>query len=267
MIAQRIRVGLRGAALVVHALVGMFFAAVVFRFVGAAARSAITRRWSRGVLHISGMRLDLVGAPRASLGGCLMICNHVSWLDIYVLNALQPAHFIAKAEIGSWPIIGLLAKASGTIFIERGRRHAVHDVIEVMVGKLQAGEPCIIFPEGTTSDGSGLLPFHANLLQAAIKAGAPMQPLTLRYLQDGRPTTVPAYIGDDVLAHSVVKVFGSTRLSVRLQVLDPITPQPGETRHHVAHNAREAMAAALGVATGASDGAVVAPAAPVAVND
>ncbi|HEU4621000.1 MAG TPA: lysophospholipid acyltransferase family protein [Burkholderiaceae bacterium] len=243
----RVRIVLRLAALIVHTLVGLFCALVIFVIVGARGRAAITRWWSKGVLRISGMRLDIANAPRdlAELRGALLVCNHISWIDIYVLNALIPARFVAKAEIRGWPIIGLLAKRSGTLFIERGRRHAVHNVLQSMAKKLKAGEPCIIFPEGTTSDGTSVLPFHANLLQAAFEAGVPIRPLALRYLQDGATTTIPAYVGDDVLIDSVVRVFGASHLQAQLHILAPINPRDCATRHEAAAHARSAITGAL----------------------
>ena len=95
---------------------------------------------------------------------CLLYSTHVSWLDIFAFNSVHPVTFIAKSEISKWPIGGLLAKRSGTLFIERGKRHAVRDVIHAAVGVLKTGRCVAVFPEGTTGEGRAPLHFHSNFV-------------------------------------------------------------------------------------------------------
>ncbi len=247
---RALRIAWRLAALIVHAAVGVAIQLVVQPFVGAHKRDGFARGWSRICLALCDVRLevrDAAGAPYdpGLLTGVLLLANHVSWLDIVVMNAMRPSHFVAKSEIRAWPVIGMLARRSGTIFIERGRRHAVHDVIQQMVAKLRAGEVCSVFPEGTTSDGSAVLPFHANLIESALEAPAPIVPLTLRYLDRGRPSVRAAYVGDASLFDSVVNVLGAPGMCVQVVVSQALMPPHAGTRHVLAGVARERIESAL----------------------
>jgi len=179
--------------------------------------------------------------------GTLIVCNHISWLDIFVVLALKPARFVAKIEIASWPLVGLLVRGVGTLFIERGRRHAVHQLNERIEFVLNAGQCVAVFPEGTTSDGRRLLPFHANLLEPAIRSGAAVIPIGLRYLRpDGSPHEAVDFTGDTSLVGSMLRIFGASRLRVRVIELPPVR---GTRRHAVAAEARTALAQALGLPT------------------
>lgn len=240
---RRARIVWRCAALIVHGLIGVAIQFVVFPFATQTRRDALTRGWSRICLACCGVRYEVHATggafDTARLSGSLLLANHVSWLDIVVMNAVRPAHFVAKSEIRDWPLLGMLARRTGTIFIERGRRHAVHGAIGKMVAKLRAGEVCAVFPEGTTSDGSALLPFHANLIEAALEAPAPVVPITIRYLDDGRPSRRAAYFGDDRLIDSIVRVLGAAGLCARIDVGEALVPPHAGTRHLLAEHARE----------------------------
>lgn len=247
---RRFRIGWRCAALVILVLAGAATQFSLFPFVGRRGRDTLTRVWSRACLAACGVGLHTrgVGGGRFDphvLNGALILANHVSWLDILVINALRPAHFVAKSEVRRWPLVGLLARRNGTIFIERGRRHAVHDVIRRMVDKLRAGEVCAVFPEGTTSDGSALLPFHANLIEAALEAPAAVVPLAVRYLDHGRPSVRAAYVGETSLVESVLAVLGAPGLHARLDVAAAMSPPHAGTRHDLAARARQRMSALL----------------------
>ena len=125
-------------------------------------------------------QLSTGGGSKVTLAlppGRLVVANHLSWLDIFAIDALCPASFVAKSEIARWPLVGTLVARAGTLFIERGRRHAVHRLIEHIERSLQAGGRVAVFPEGTTGAGHALLPFHANLIQAAVDAQAPVVPV------------------------------------------------------------------------------------------
>jgi 1-acyl-sn-glycerol-3-phosphate acyltransferase len=176
----------------------------------------------------------------------LLVINHTSWADVFVVAAVTPARFVAKAEIARWPLIGRFAAGVGTIFVERGRRHAVKRVNHMATLRLRSGQSVGIFPEGTTTDGSCLLRFHANLVQAAVDAQSPVIPLALQYLQDGNATTAAAFIGDDTLVGSMWKILVTPRLSARLYWL-PTLDCPGETRQVIAQQARAAIVGVLGL--------------------
>jgi 1-acyl-sn-glycerol-3-phosphate acyltransferase len=185
----------------------------------------------------------------------LVLANHVSWIDVFAINAVTPCRFVAKAEIGRWPLLGALVTRSGTLYIERGRRHAVASMNHRVREHLKAGETIVVFPEGTTSDGTGLLPFHSNLLAPAVEVGAPVWPLALRYTERGMPSTAAAFVGDMGLVTSLARTLAARDLVIRITVLPAIEVTHHENRHAVARAARVAIAGALGLAAADPDDA------------
>jgi 1-acyl-sn-glycerol-3-phosphate acyltransferase len=240
------------AFLLFHMLWGIVVAGLLFPVLPAAACNFLIRFWSRLLLAGLGIRLefeDLGGAsrpPPAGSPGALLLTNHVSWADVFVLAAVIPVRFVAKSEVRSWPLAGWLAKAVGTVFIERGRRHAVSDVNRVVAARLERGQPIAVFPEGTTTDGSAVLRFHANLVHAALVTGAAVVPVALKYWQDERPSCAAAYVGDTSLAESLWRILVAPRLRVQLQLLPAVARAEG-TRQEIAREAREAICVALGL--------------------
>jgi 1-acyl-sn-glycerol-3-phosphate acyltransferase len=188
----------------VHALGGLFTIVFVFPRLSEAQRQDRVQAWAAGLLPVVGIRLEVHGAP-VDRGPVLMVANHLSWLDITVLHAGRHCRFVSKAEVHHWPIIGRLASGAGTLFIERESRRDALRVVHHMAEALRAGDVLAVFPEGTTSDGQDVLPFHANLLQAAITADAPVQPVALDYLEAATRQAArgPLYIDDDTLVGSI----------------------------------------------------------------
>jgi 1-acyl-sn-glycerol-3-phosphate acyltransferase len=244
---MRSRIGLAFvlARIVVHIALGTAIIASYFPFASEVSRQNLVRWWSRRVLGMCGVRLRLAGRLQGEGRGQMLVLNHISWADIYVVHAIQATRFVAKSEIRQWPVIGYLCDRTGTIFIERGRRHAVHQANQ-HIAELLRQRACVgVFPEGTTSDGDGLLPFHANLIQAAIEAEAPVQPIALRYQKPGGGrTAAAAYIGDTTLFESLCAVIRGAPIVAQASVLSPIDTR-GKTRHQVAQEARVAIALSL----------------------
>lgn len=189
----------------------------------------------RLVVHNDGARLD---------AGALVVGNHVSWLDIYTVNAWRPTPFVSKAEVRQWPVVGWLAEKLDTVFLQREKRTEAMRVMHEMADRLRSGGVMCVFPEGTTSDGQGLLPFHANLFQAAVSAGCAVQPICLMYEDaQGRQSVAPAYTGELSLGMSLDMVLRGGPLVAHLYVCDPIPP--GGDRRAMSAAARDAIAAAL----------------------
>ena len=182
------------------------WATVVFLFprMGVALQEVRVQAWARQMLTVLGIALELRGDPPAP-GPLLLVANHISWLDILVMHAARHCRFVSKADVKRWPLIGTLATGGGTIYIERESRRDAMRVVHRMATSLAAGEILAVFPEGTTSDGVSLLAFHGNLVQAAISAGAPVQPVALRFIDaaTGETSLTPCYIGDDSLVASL----------------------------------------------------------------
>jgi len=151
-------------------------------------RRAIPVAYHRMICAMLGVRIRVVGA-RARTHPLLIVSNHVSWLDISVITALMPAVFVAKREVASWPLFGLLAKLQRTVFVDRARRHQVGATNAEIARRLAEGDPVVLFAEGTSSDGNRVLPFRSALigsardaLAQAEHAGAVLiQPLSIAY--------------------------------------------------------------------------------------
>ncbi len=191
--------------------------AVVFPLTGKPAHQHLRQRWSRRMLAILGIRLQVEGGPVAP--GAMLVANHISWVDIFVVNAVAPAAFVSKAEVRAWPLIGWLAARNDTIFLRRDSRGHARVINAETAALLEAGRNVAIFPEGTTTDGSHVLHFHAALLQPAIACGNPLQPLALSYHgPDGRCSRAPAYDGDVSLGRCTANIVGERELIARVQI-------------------------------------------------
>ncbi|RKP59061.1 lysophospholipid acyltransferase family protein [Pararobbsia silviterrae] len=235
---------LRKARIVLHIARGVLLAATVFQRASAAKRQDLIRAWSRHLLHLCGMKLVVHGDAHTIDAGTLVVGNHVSWIDIYVVNAWRPTPFVAKSEIAKWPVIGWLAKTIGTVFIEREKRGDARRIMHHLASELSAGRNMFVFPEGTTSDGQGLLPFHSNLFQAAVSAGAPVQPVAMVYKDAaGNPTRAPAYIDDMNLLDTLNAMLDAAPLEVHLYVGEGI--EPGAQRRELSAMAEATIGAAL----------------------
>ena len=188
----------------VHILHGVWVAWREFDGASVAHRCARIQWWSAKLLALLGLRLRPDG--RFAPGAHLIAANHVSWLDITAVHAVCPqARFVSKADVKAWPVLGWLITAAGTLFIERESKRDALRVVHQSAEALAAGDTVAFFPEGTTSDGHHLLPFHANLLQAALDAGAPVQPVGLRFLDGigGATSDAPSFVGDESFLGSV----------------------------------------------------------------
>lgn len=246
---------LRAALLVLHVFFGLLLVCGVFPLVSLATRNRIKRKWSVWLVRVCGARLRVSGvaldALLAATGvlpgsrGQLLLANHVSWMDIFAIAGALPARFVAKSEIGQWPLLGALATRAGTLYIERGRRHAVAGTNDLVLQHLRAGESVAVFPEGTTSRGDELLPFHSNLLAPALQGGAAVWPVLVRYTQRGAFSDAAAFVGELTLVGSLAKVLTTRGLEVEVAFLPPLDAAAYANRHALARDVREAMLAHL----------------------
>ena len=186
-----------------HMLSGMAQVRLRFPRLSREQRRARVRAWARGTLERLDVELDVLGTP-ADAGPMLLVANHVSWLDIVALHAVCHCRFVSKADVKRWPIIGTLATGGETLYIERRSRRDALRVVHHMAEALRDGHIVAVFPEGTTGDGTSVLPFHGNLLQAAIALDAPVQPVALHYVDRvGRPSRAVSYRGEESLVGSI----------------------------------------------------------------
>jgi 1-acyl-sn-glycerol-3-phosphate acyltransferase len=238
----------RLARLLLHLLRGVATAGLLFPFTGHAAQQEKIRRWAAKTLAILNIRVVSEGMlPPGRGAGCVLAANHISWLDIFVIQSVCPARFVAKSEIRDWPVIGWLCTKTGTLFIERSRRHHTAKINEVMRDVLAAGDPVGLFPEGTTTRGDTLKKFHSSLFEALVVSNAPLYPIALRYRdQAGNHTTAAAYVDDMSLLACINNILREPEIVVRLSFAPPIASD-GKTRRDLALQSETAIASRLGL--------------------
>ena len=218
-----------------HGLHGLSVVLLRFPTLDRAARQRRIAWWSAKLLRLLGIGLQVHG--RFKPGAKLVVCNHISWIDIMVIHAVCPeARFVSKADVQAWPLINRLVASADTLYLRRENRRDALRVVHQMAEALQAGDTVAVFPEGTTGEGDGLLPFHANLLQAAIATGTPVQPLALRFA-DRQHVVSPAalFLGDTTLAQSMWRLASADGLVAQLQVLPPEGSRDADRRALAEH--------------------------------
>ena len=234
--------------IILHLITALWTCAVIFPLTNAAGRAWRTRHWSVQLLALCRLKLEIErrAAPQDD-GHALAVCNHISWLDIFVINSMQPTHFVAKADIRDWPLIGWLCETAGTVFIARGRMRDVRRIFENLVNSLRNGDHVAFFPEGTTASQGTLLPFHANLFEAAIDARVPIQPYALRYLDaQGKYHPSVDFIGDMSFVESMLAILRGEPITAKLMVL-PLIESTELHRRELAQACHTAVAAALDI--------------------
>ena len=239
-----------------HLAGGLLTVALIYPFITQGTRLSLKQRWSRQLLTVLGVTLKVpegdpqvvqskyctgadgtANVPETTNPAGLLVANHVSFLDIFVINAWTPAAFVAKDDVRNWPVIGWLSQHTETIFMQRGSRRAAHAARDHLVDQLCAKRLVAVFPEGTTSDGHTVQPFHSALFQSAIDASAPVIPLALRYFdaQTHQPSHAADYIDDLTLISCLWSIATSAGLIAQLEPLPALIPADLDRRHLAAH--------------------------------
>ncbi len=227
-----------------HVLEGVATTTFLFPLLSPAARRRAIHGWSRRLLRMLNVEARVTGEPALD-GNVLVVANHVSWLDIFVLNALAPARFVAKAELARWPVAGRMIRGVGTLFVERERRRDARRVNGHAAHALARGDIVAVFPEGTTTDGSEVLPFKSSLLQPIVDAQGRVQPMAIRYrAPTGERSSAPAYVGDDTFLASFWRVTGAHALVVELHA-PPALAAHASHRRDLARSAEALIRTAL----------------------
>lgn len=194
--------------------------------------------------RIIGLELIVEGELPADETG-LLVANHVSWMDIPVVGSIIPSLFLSKAEVRKWPLIGWIASKNGTLFIARGKQGAASQANADLTYALNNNVNVLLFPEGTTNDGSYLRIFHPRLYAAAIDSKRPVIPVTLRYEAiDGSLHKDVPFIDEQTFIGNLWQVLGNDKVIVKVNVLDPIHTTD-TARKALAHDSREAVHKAL----------------------
>lgn len=223
--------------LALHLGRGMLTVALIYPRIDDARRLALKQRWSRQLVNKLGVAIKVgAGNTATEIQHGFLAANHISFLDIFVINAIAPAAFVAKDDVRGWPLLGWLSQRTETIFMNRGSRRAAHSALDHIGSKLRAGRLVAVFPEGTTSDGHTALPFHAALFQGAIDAAAPVTPVMLRYTDAaGQPCHAADYVGETSLAECLWAIARSQGLTVHVELLPALSSSGVDRRHLAAH--------------------------------
>lgn len=236
---------LRLVGVVVVVLAGLLILGGIFPWIGLARRQSLTMRWSRALLATLGVAARVSGPPPGPSDGVMLVANHLSWLDPFLVLAHCPAHFVAKSEVRTWPVLGWLAAQSGTLFIERERRQDVRRISACFTGLLRKGRNVALFPESTTGDGTLLHSFKPALLQAACTARATLCPVAIRYIDAaGYPHPAPVWVGEMSFAESILRIAGARGILAEL-IFCPCLSGAGQSRRELALGAEIAIASAL----------------------
>ncbi|MFI6284148.1 lysophospholipid acyltransferase family protein [Streptomyces sp. NPDC051018] len=210
-------------------------AAVAGKRAGTRLRHRAAVRWTRAVLRAFGVDVRITGRPGAP--GTLVVANHISWLDIPLIAAVLPGRMLAKAEIAGWPVLGPLASGGGTVYLERDRLRALPGTVRTMATALAGGARIIAFPEGCTWCGRRQGRFRHAVFQAALDAGAAVQPVRITY----RPTAAAAFVGDDTLPASLWRVARTGGLTAEIRLLPVIPAGSHPDRRSLARAAERAV--------------------------
>jgi 1-acyl-sn-glycerol-3-phosphate acyltransferase len=222
---RRCRIWLKGAAVAGLCLLGLAIVGVVLPglrlLLGRRAQrieAAIVQHWNRAACRALNLRVRVCGAfdPRAGF----LVANHVSWLDIIALGSQFPCQFVAKEEVGDWPVLGWLAKGIGTLFVRRGDSGQTAATAERMLWRLRQGRRLLLFPEGTTTAGDKVLRFHSRLFRPAHLAGARLQAVALDYT--GAAQSLAPFIGEDEFLPHLLRILTLDRIELRVRYCPPL---------------------------------------------
>ncbi|MCU0868051.1 MAG: 1-acyl-sn-glycerol-3-phosphate acyltransferase [Burkholderiales bacterium] len=245
---ERLRQVVRLSQLAAHVGLGLALSAS-FPLQPARARRAWFRWWSKRLLRIVRVRVRVHGDLDALPSGApaLLLSNHVSWLDVFVVRASVECRFVAKSDIRDWPVLGWLVACQGTVFVQRTRRADTARVNASLASALARGEPMVVFPEGTTTDGTEVRAFHASLLQPVVAVSGYAVPVALRYRDaSGARSDAAAYAGDRSLWDSAKLLTAEREVHADVHFLAPLAAAERH-RRELAQAAAAAVATALGL--------------------
>jgi 1-acyl-sn-glycerol-3-phosphate acyltransferase len=202
-------------------LIGLIIAAILWPLINATQKIKVSKWWCKALLNCFNIEVIVHGEkPQLNLHSTMFVANHISWIDIHAINSVIPLRFIAKSEVSDWPVFGYLVRKSGTLFIDRSRRRDAARIVSLATKSLQIGDNVGFFPEGTTSEGTTILPFKSSILQAAINAKAQIWPIALRFPKpDGCANTQMAYAGETTMGESMLNILKQKNPVVELHFL------------------------------------------------
>jgi 1-acyl-sn-glycerol-3-phosphate acyltransferase len=241
--ARQVLVTLRIALRLAGGFVGLAWVAALLP---ARRRERMVVNWCRGALGDLGIALEVRGAP-VPMDACLVVCNHVSWVDTVALRAVLPCGFVAKRSLRGWPVVGRLIALTGGVFVHRERPHDLPRALDEVISRIRCGTSVCLFSEATTTVGEAVAPFFPSAFEWAARDGAYVLPVALRYFEDGHPSRAAAWVGDEAFLPSLLRIARARRLSVRVIVGQPLRPHADRARAALAARAEVAALAGLGL--------------------
>lgn len=239
-----IRFVVRGVMAFLWIAAGLSIELLIFPVLSLRSRQRVIQLWSRALLWVCGVQVHCHGRPILQ-GAVMWVINHVSWIDIFVLNRVRPTSFIAKSDVRRWPVIGLLVAWAGTLFIDRRRRQAVREAGVQIAACFERGDVVGVFPEGTSTEGWSVLPFHSGLFEPAVHTGVRVQPVALRYIQYGQRTARFSFVGEQTLVQNLWLLLSAGGVAVECDFLEPIEPGHGLNRSALAQRTHDAITQAV----------------------
>ena len=209
-----------------HTLIGLFVVTLIFPVGTKHLKLGLIKWWCKHLLSIFNVSVITLGNSPPSYktaSNNMIIANHISWVDIHAINSILPLTFLAKSDIKSWPVFGYLASKGNVLFIERGKRHHATRIVDITTRNLKVGDNLCLFPEGTTTDGTIIMPFKGSVIQSAIDAQSTIWPVAIRYPRaDGSINTEVAYAGDTTMAESIQQLLLQKNPVIELHFMTPI---------------------------------------------
>lgn len=230
--------------IIIHLFYG-FFQALYILYINDKPQNKYIRNWSKRLLSILKIHLEINQDLNKLLSSkhFLIVSNHISWIDIFLINSIFPISFLSKGDVASWPVIGKLTKCANTIYIKRGNKKSLTTASNQIEKKLNEIDSIFFFPEGFATDGSKLLPFKSNFFQTAINCNTNILPLAIRYTSNGKFTPAPSYAGDINLAQSLLALIRIKNLKAQISVLPIISSK--NNRKVIANKAHQRIYKAL----------------------
>jgi 1-acyl-sn-glycerol-3-phosphate acyltransferase len=202
-------------------------ASLIFPLASQSLKYKLIKWWCKHLLvsfNISITSYGHIPANNQAMAGAMFVANHISWMDIHALNSIVSMRFIAKSEIKSWPIFGYLARKANVLFIDRGKRQEAGRIVHMTSNSLKGGDNLCLFPEGTTTDGTKMMPFKSSIIQAAIHAKSTIYPVAIRYPGiNGKANTEMAYAGETTMRESMQQILMQQNPIVELHFLAPVS--------------------------------------------
>lgn len=249
-----LRYAIRTPLLLLHVLISAPLGVLVLNPVaaripvgGTTLEKFMIRWWSGMMVRIFGFRIRRFGEPLP--GAVLYVANHISWLDIVLMHSQRPLSFVAKSEIAGWPFVGWLSARAGTIFHRRGSTDSLSSVMATVVARLRAGEPVGVFPEGGSGHGDRVGTFHARIFQTAMDADVPVQPVALRYGNDGRQDAGVPFGRKESFFGNFLRILGGPSMDAEVHFLEPVPAAP-DARRRMAEESRARIVRLLGYGDG-----------------